>query len=653
MALQQLNDLIKRYSKEYEIQIATASVSHIPSIYSDTNDQWLFVVCRFMHQCHDNQDSVPQSIINTTNQVTAMYLIGSSTVAIKKPTTDILTHSEDIDQHSGNIVHITNLSNASLMKCCHYLDERDIFAFSEVNKHFNVIGMDPNTMKELTLRQTPFETYHDIMRKVNNNRYTNIAGIICTNMSEERRQRMLRRRGRNNLNSIEEKQHLSIPYPTAKYLKFLGLYQNVDADPTSFSTIIKHQFENLCDVSLANVDPKIIFDKIDEYDILKLRRINLHNFKLDTMFKSLINCRNIESLIVSGIKINQLTIHNFQQQLDATVAKFKREKYCSNLKKLSVDIPAMVSLKSFFYHLLSSSNKQLTLKFCCTNSNGMDFFFIDESEISKLFSLNDNQNEEEIQDILSKLKVLQLHLHTKHVNAMYSILLTIQNMSEWIEACKYNVFDELDMFKVRINTKDSNNVNQFRANQFPVNSVNVWDVFDLIVRNARNSRLELRDCNDTIIQPLLQRFYQLIHNNKPCFKEIYIEDNCNVINPNQHILRDQITRFEQCLLNGQDMDIELWGKESAELLWDACVQRWAQFAYSLNNSQVRKFYVAIRLMTVFDITDRYQNVQIPEWAHKAFSSITEHVEIKLAQYKNISYKFTNNNNLLILHMENY
>eukprot|EP01084_Bolivina_argentea_P081671 147871_1 len=184
------------------------------------------------------------------------------------------------------------------------------------------------------------------MRKINYIRYSNVEGIICTTVREEMRQRMLRDAGRNNLNSIEEKQHLSIPYPTAKYLKCLTLWQSpIDIDLKSFSTIIKHQFENLCHVSLTNVDPKIIFEKIDEYDILKLRHINLHKFTLDTtfMFKSLINCRNMESLIISGININRLnTINNFQQQLDATVAKFKREKYCfSNLKKLSVDIPAM------------------------------------------------------------------------------------------------------------------------------------------------------------------------------------------------------------------------------------------------------------------------------------------------------------------------
>ena len=50
--------------------------------------------------------------------------------------------------------NIAELPSDVLMSCCHYLSEEDIQTFSEVNKQFARIGMDPVAMAHVVLKKT-------------------------------------------------------------------------------------------------------------------------------------------------------------------------------------------------------------------------------------------------------------------------------------------------------------------------------------------------------------------------------------------------------------------------------------------------------------------------------------------------------------------
>eukprot|EP01084_Bolivina_argentea_P275580 470015_1 len=505
-----------------------------------------------------------------------------------------------------NNTKITDLPKDLLINCCHYLHREDIYNFSQVNKYFNSIGMNPIALSQLSLYRHSVNS-HAFMTAINQYRYSCIKGLDLTFSSDlffEHR--------------FEQTINLKIPQQLSKQLKVLHLYG-------PWCRVIHHPFKSLEEISLHTIHPMILFHKIDDYDKLKLKHIGMDRCLFDIpVFKCLIKCRNLETLRIKNVVLNGGDVQHFQAEADSIINVYKQNKdLVSAMKSIVFDIPAMIFFKSFLYHTLSTSKVPiLNIESVQCNPENL-------SELAaELFSLNDYQNKSEIKTIFSKLKGLYLTTHNYAVNMdWFSIAKNIGMCLDMDE-----ITHKLEMFHVVIEHNWS--LVPDLMERYPINSTNVWEIFDPIVSNSINSRLEITLWNPILTEHFIMQL--LVDNNKTCFKEIVVNDEFWNNRYVHDLLRDEY------IAKGSKFDKDEWGQKVAHFLWNARLKSWSQVVNSASVAKIRKLDITVT-GTIIDIDhfiqDLYENegIDVSDGLNDALSSLEKYIQDKLSQYTAVKF----------------
>ena len=371
------------------------------------------------------------------------------------------------------IKNIMELGRDLLMSCCHYLPEKDIHRFTEVNKYFAKIGMDPMAMSHITLS----ELSGHLEQKIQSNRYRCIAGLLL--------------------------RETPLPFPIheqlSKLLRTLIIYRHNISDMSYgpdelFSKMCYHGFENLNKLYLRKMDPAIIFNKVNILNRHKLTELSIDICPIEKPIE-------IISFIYSCINLRKLRLVTSLQDTNDLISKMNdvdmrnsvdTNATWNNLECMDTDLNSAVAWKPLFYHLITYSNLH-RLKI------GHRKFEVAPIGIA-IFDENDF-GIKQVKQMLTHLRSFEIHIYS------YQELASLQNLGDSIT--KLNIPFCCDEFQIHLKSlsriDDDGETEQFLRDN--LDSINIHKSLDIIMAYTIESELVIDTDNSMMIRALVSQFH--------------------------------------------------------------------------------------------------------------------------------------------------
>ena len=495
--------------------------------------------------------------------------------------------------------HITDLCKDLLIACCNYLEEKDIYSFSEVCKYFNIIGINPNSIYHLNLQNDCYA-----LSNIHHSRYNSIKSLNFNG---------------DTLKTIQFKKVWS------KHLQYLIIHGTKNNEIINEHTFI-HKFENLLSLSLLYLNPNHIFNKIDKYNKYRLLNLELilSSFNLSTL-KSVLQCHNLKTLKILLINLNFMEYdidiqENMIKQQIINASKSESAQF-NNLRHIEFDVLSIIPLKPLFYHLLSNTKQNnVTLKIHGYGTPN------DQLSISEIFSF-DTEYRDTIINIISANKLKSIHFAQSDKTSL-SIAKNIGKCMKTVQVLTNNDID-IDIFSIEFESEL----------EYPVNSINFDEDLDIIVSKSKYSKLKIityylySENKQPMIPELSNQFWLFKNENKKCFNEINLE----IWGLLRRSLIDAINYYQH---NDQQIfNPILWGQNVATNIYTQQLKNWLDLMNDENKVCLKTFGVDtisihLQLIDKEIMKEEYGWNQIIE---SAINSLMEQFEVLLNGCDYIEY----------------